>query len=332
MDGNVVRLGVIGAGRHSTSRLLPALSRVPDAVLVAVCDLDLERCSHVARKYSVPVVTTDHREVLALDGLDGVIVCIGPDTHHRIAADAMRVGVPSFVEKPPAVTLDAAAELLAISRSTGVPCMVGFRKRYTPAYRRARDIVSSNEFSAPALFAATRTSGRFAEDETDPTTWFLLDMGVHVIDLARFLCGEVASVYACRPDRSSYAVALTFQNGAVGTLSLTSRDWWSSCDEQVRVVGEGRETVQVDGGVTVTYQRDAEQLVVYRPNFTSVGSDSLVDLGLVPELHEFVAAVRAGRRSESDIEDAFRTMELYEAILSSASRGVPCKVQSGHSK
>jgi predicted dehydrogenase len=74
--------------------------------------------------------------------------------------------------------------------------MVGFRKRYTPAYRRAREIVSSGEFGAPVLFAATRTSGGFAENEADPTTWFLLDMGVHVIDLARFLCGEVASVYA----------------------------------------------------------------------------------------------------------------------------------------
>src|SRR5664280_1806190 len=244
-----LRLGVIGAGQHSRTRVLPAITRLPNVRLAAICDLAPARSAGAASQYAVPSVYTDYRELFASANLDAVAICAGPQVHTQLSIEAMRVGLPVFIEKPPAVSAAAAAEIWSVSRHTGRICMVGFRKRFATAYRKANAIVGSLEFGAPTLLSILRSSGPFAEDPDLPTTWFLLDFAIHVIDLARYMCGEVVEVFAWKVHRSTYAVNLRFANGALGVLALTADHGWASCEERVEITSAARHIVQIEYGV-----------------------------------------------------------------------------------
>jgi myo-inositol 2-dehydrogenase/D-chiro-inositol 1-dehydrogenase len=132
-----LRLGIIGAGRLSSMRIYPCLHYLP-VRLAAVCDLNRAAAERNARKFGGEAIYTDYRAMLDGAGLDAVIVCVGPDMHERLAIDVMEAGLPVYTEKPPAITAAGARAMLAVSRRTGQICMTGFKKRFAPAYQKAR--------------------------------------------------------------------------------------------------------------------------------------------------------------------------------------------------
>src|SRR5690349_5571451 len=134
----------------------------------------------------------------------------------------MEAGLPVYTEKPPAATAAEARGMWEASRRLGVTCMTGFKKRFAPAYRAARAAIEDPAFGAPSLLAASVGSGPYRNDPADPSSQFLLDFGIHAIDLARYLLGDVAEVTARRQGDDSYAVTLAYASGAVGVLALSA--------------------------------------------------------------------------------------------------------------
>ena len=259
--------------------------------------------------------------MLAKAEVDAVIVCIGPQDHARLAVEVMEAGLPVYTEKPPAVTADSARVVAETSRRTGLVCMTAFKKRFAPAYRKLATALAAGDLGAPSLLSIDYASGSYREDPDNPRSQFLLDFAVHIIDLARYLFGEVRQVYAQRRDESAYAVTLTFANGAVGTLALSAHREWAVSTEKVEVTGAAGQFATVENSVRMMRYAGTTIVDWNDPSFSTAGADSLVETGFAGELVEFVDAVRAGRRPESDIESAYRTMCLYEAIRESAAGG-----------
>jgi predicted dehydrogenase len=169
-------------------------------------------------------------EVLRDDDIRAVLLTTPTPTHAELIERAARAGKAIFVEKPVASTLREAEAVLSVLRETGVPCQVGFQRRYDPAYAAAKRRIEAGELGRLETFRA------ISRDPFPPPLKFLrtsggmlVDMGIHDFDSARFFMGEVETVYAVGravrdPSLAEHglydlAVALlTFESGALGTL------------------------------------------------------------------------------------------------------------------
>ncbi|MBI3971228.1 MAG: Gfo/Idh/MocA family oxidoreductase [Chloroflexi bacterium] len=319
-----LRLGIIGAGNLSSRRIYPCLHSIDNLVLAAVCDLDEEKARRNAQKFGGERVYTDFRRMLAEADLDGVVVCVDPRAHEALAVEVMEAGLPVYTEKPPAVTAAGARRMLDTSRRTGRLCMTAFKKRYAPAYVKAKAIVDGLDFGPPHLLSIDYASGPYNNDPANPRRWFLLDFALHIIDLTRFLFGEVAEVFAWEREQTAYAVSLRFANGAVGTLALTSHRDYAVSTEKVELTGGQGRMMTLANSVELTYWQDRQVKAWHSPSFSTAGGDSLIETGFQGELAAFVAACRGGGDAlepPSAIASSYRTMLLYEAIKQSAEAG-----------
>src|SRR5690606_5356381 len=124
------------AGALSSRRIYPYIGAA-GAELVGVCDLDAEKAARNVRRFGGQAYG-DVEQMLAEQKPDGVIVCIGPRAHAKVAMQVMRLGYPVYTEKPPA---ESAAEALAaarVAKETGLLCMTALKKRHNVAYTRAK--------------------------------------------------------------------------------------------------------------------------------------------------------------------------------------------------
>ena len=132
----LTRIAVIGCGSHAVQNLYPcfrlAVHNPPEILgaaigdlaeggaigdLVACCDIDEERARRCARDFGIPRVYTDHRQLLAQEELDGVIVAMHPRIQAAVAIDCLAAGLDVFVEKPPAETVEDCSRRLRSRRA-----------------------------------------------------------------------------------------------------------------------------------------------------------------------------------------------------------------------
>jgi predicted dehydrogenase len=308
------RLCIVGAGSLSTRRIYPYIGAA-GAQLVGVCDLDREKAERNARRFG-GTAYDDMERMLAAEQPSGVILCIGPREHAELASVVMRHGIPVYTEKPPALDAAAALAVARVSRETGVLCTTAFKKRYSLAYSRARQWIETFAPEDLLSISIDYASGPYRDEED--RNGFLLDFAIHIIDLAGYLVGEARQVFAFAKERHAYAVSLRFASGAVGSLNLTDGRSFGVPTEEVEIT--------VRGGNFMTLHNSScwritqgEKPCEWRepPTFISSG-DSGYETGHLAEIEEFVAAIREGRSTRSNIFESYKSMVLYEAIRESA--------------
>ena len=233
----VMRAGIVGAGwigeRHAD-----VLADRADAVVAAVCDLDVDRAAHVADSAGGAMVFSDWREMLDQAGLDALWICTPPRMHADPAVAALEAGLPLYLEKPIARSLDDASRIVAAAR--GAVAAVAYQWR---AVDVLADLKAALEGQTIGCLLAQNVGG------TQSRPWFLnqaegggnvLERGSHHIDLARVLAGEVVAVQAAQSSvrlapRSSdnagdiadaVTILLHFAGGGIGTVVVA----WTSGD------------------------------------------------------------------------------------------------------
>jgi Predicted dehydrogenases and related proteins len=313
MSGSPVRLCMVGAGRHATRNLYPCFALLKNAVVVANADLDLDKARALATSHGIPASYTDYREMVEREQPNGAILCVGPDFHAQTAIELLGRGIAVFTEKPPARDAAQARRVREAWKKSGRVCLTGFKKRFAPAYAKAKAIIDSERFGTAAVLSIFRTSGNYKNTD-DPRSQYLLDSGIHVVDLAQWFFGRVARVSAFRSAPSNFAVTLEFAGGAVGTLALTDRMSYARGWEEVTAVGGNGVCVQVDNSVEmIAFEKDVP-FAAHKPEFVAGSSRSSIETGFVGELQAFVDAIRTGQPTPSSIDSAVHTMEILEAI------------------
>lgn len=132
-----IRLGLVGAGRHCTTVLLPLIPLLP-VRLVAVADPNQANRDAAADAYGIAGRYPDAAAMYAAERLDGVIICVGPRQHPRLVAEAFAAGLHVWVEKPLAMAAGEIDGLIA-ARGDRV-AVVGLKKAFMPGVRRLRDL------------------------------------------------------------------------------------------------------------------------------------------------------------------------------------------------
>jgi predicted dehydrogenase len=320
------RICIVGAGALSTRRIYPYIGAA-GAQLVGVCDLDTEKAQRNAARFGGKVYN-DLNAMLDEQKPDGVIICVGPKGHAKLAMQTMRKGYPTYTEKPPSISAAEALEAARVSKETGVLCTTAFKKRYNIAYSRAREWLSKFDPADYYSLSIDYCSKQYANDTLERT--FLFDFCVHVIDLAGYLFGDVQEVFAFSKGLDAYAVSLKFANGAVGSINLNDGRSFGIPTEEVEITVKGGNFFTVHNS-SVYRVTENEKCTEWRepPTFTSAG-DSGNDTGHLAEIVDFLAAIREKRTTRSNIYESYKSMVLYEAIDQSARTGkvVPVKYEA----
>lgn len=153
-----LRVGVVGAGLIAQVAHLPFLRELSDRFdTVALCDIDAETAAAVAARHGVPQAFTDWRELLE-QPLDAVIV-LTSSSHAPIAIEAARRGLHVLVEKPMCLSVDEGRKMTDAADAAGVTLMVGYNKRYDPAYERFAALVG--ELNDPRMVRVTTFEAPF---------------------------------------------------------------------------------------------------------------------------------------------------------------------------
>ena len=311
-----VRLCIIGAGGHARRNIYPSLYRLEGAEILANCDLDGDLAARVAAQHGIARSYTDYDRMLGEQRPDGVIVCIGPVMHARLALESLDRGLHVYTEKPNAPTLAESQAVARAQERSGKVCMVGYKKRFAPAYRKARALIESEDFGRPAAMSVVRTCGGPLID-ADRLRGHLLDWTCHSLDLATYLFGPVAAVHAFLRPGGRYGIAanLVHAHGAVSQQLLSNATGYPV--ERVFVAGDGGMEATVDNSIDLRAARNGQPFAAHRPSFTTGGAFSDIEQGFAGELIAFVEAIWAGRATEATIQQATHTLAVFEAMMQS---------------
>ncbi len=228
---DVLKIGLIGAGRIGKVHAATVAYRVPDAEIAIVADVDLGAARSVADRLRIPVATDRAEAVMEDPAIGAVFVCSSTDTHAALCRAAAAAGKHIFCEKPIAQNLVEIDRVLAAVAAAGVKLQVGFNRRFDANYRRVRHAIETGEIGAPAILHI------ISRDPAPPPVSYVatsggmfLDMTIHDFDMARFLVGaEVEEVYTRAAvtvdpaigeagDVDTAVILLTFANGVIGTI------------------------------------------------------------------------------------------------------------------
>lgn len=199
--GKNIRGAVIGCGFFALNHLNAWRDLGVD---LAVCDRDADKARQAATEFGARAWYTDAAEMFAHEQLDFVDIVTTMPSHRALVSLALAHRVPTIVQKPFAPTWDDCVTMVEQSRSAGVPLMVHENFRFQTPMLRAAEIVHSGEIGEPTW---ARISFRTNHDVyanqpylAEEEELILLDLGIHLFDLARVFMGEVETV-SCMTQR-----------------------------------------------------------------------------------------------------------------------------------
>jgi len=341
-----LRGAMLGTGSIAVHHLR-AWSAIPGVEIVALANRTRERALAYAQDFHVAPghVYADYRELLASEALDFVDIATAPEIHHAqvLAAAAHRVHV--FCQKPFATSMDQAVEMARACETSGVRCVVNENWRWRRWYRELKQMLAEETIGTPryARFfmhgdgVLPRPDGELpgllvhqAYTATMPHL-ILYEWGIHLVDVLRFLFGDIVSVYA-RTSRISplvkgedmALVVLEFENGITGIIDIS----WGSRAPADRALPRGHLDSLLVEGIKGTIELDPYQEDAFVIT-TAAGTQSLPARGnLTPsEAYQesyfhtqshFIDCLRTGAPAENDARDNLKTLVAVMAAYTSA--------------
>ncbi|MBB3997873.1 Gfo/Idh/MocA family protein [Aureimonas pseudogalii] len=252
-DERRLRVGVLGCGPIAQFAHLEACVKARNADLYAICDAAPDLLARMAATYEPQKAFADYDAMLADPALDAVIVATSDAYHVPMTLKALEAGKHVLCEKPVGVSVEEGEALAATVARSGRTYQVGHMKRFDPALEAARDFVrdemgevlalkawycdSTHRYTNTDAVQPLPVTSKLARKpggnpKADLRQYFMLAHGSHLVDTARFLCGEITAVRArLREAFGAYCwfVETEFASGALGHLDLTvavRMDWF----------------------------------------------------------------------------------------------------------
>lgn len=343
-----VGIGIFGYGFIAGAHV-EAL-RAVGAGVVAVCGPRREAAEAFARRYGIEGVYTDPQHLLDRADVRAVVVCTPDADHAPLTIAAARAGKHVFCEKPLAMNLAEARQMVAAVSEAGVVGMTGFLLRGAPVVRRIAHTLQSGEAGQLISLHTQRYNasllgpGAMATWRTDPTRsglGVLGDLGAHMVDLALLFGGPVRQVSADLltfvhglPDATTgrpvalsldddVALALRFASGAHGTISLSRV---GLADSHLPL---GRSEIVLNASNLAIVSDGMEHAAVHRlgsapqewpvdETVASLDHGQLLTYLGQELMRGFLAAIAAGRPASPTLEDGLAVQAVLEAAARSA--------------
>ena len=346
-----LKIAIVGTGSISHSHIRAYLQN-PDVELYAFCDINEERVKMMGEKYGVKRLYTDEAAMLReLPEIDAVSVCTWNSQHAPCTIMALNAGKHVLCEKPMATCAADAVKMKETAEKNGRLLMVGFVRRYGNDCKILKDYIDNGYFGDIYYGKAT-----YLRRNGSPGGWFgdksrsgggpLIDLGVHVIDLTRYLMGNPlpVSVYgatfhklanrpAIKDKKKGYASStdgpevfdvedlatamIRYENGSVVQIEAAFSLNIKEDEGKIQLFGT-RAGAKLDPSLEMYTELNGYMSNVALDTETALDFDGLFE----GEINHYVDCIR-GRadRCISPAEDGITLMKILDGIYESAATG-----------
>lgn len=225
------RAGLIGCGFFAANHLR-AWRSIADVDLVAVCDIDRAKAEAAAATHGVAAAYDDAEAMFSAESLDFIDIVTTMPTHRPLAELAAGHGVPMIVQKPFAPTIEDCRAIVDAAAAAGIPLMVHENFRFQTPIRAVRAVLDSGVIGRPFFGRITwRTAFDVYANQpylADEERFLLLDLVIHLVDVDRYLFGEVEQL-SCRTQsirpgirgEDAATLLLGHENGVTSVVDAT---------------------------------------------------------------------------------------------------------------
>ncbi|WP_438350693.1 Gfo/Idh/MocA family protein [Paenibacillus sp. FA6] len=344
-----IRIGVIGAGSISELHL-QSYHNHPEAILHAVCDLQVERAQAKAEKYNIPHVYSDYNDLLLNPEIDAISICTWNNSHAEISIAALQAGKHVLVEKPLCKNVEEALAVEEAVHASGKTLQVGFVRRYASNTRIVKAFIEGGDIG-PIYYAKASCIRKLG----NPGGWFsdversgggpLIDVGVHVIDLCWYLMGrpKVASIsgntYKKLGNRSNVQnlkfykatdynaehntvedmanALIRFDNGASLLVDVSFTLHAKQDELTVKLYGE-QGGVELEPELTIITEKH-DTILNSTPQINDLSFDFTA--GFQDEINYFIEVCQGTKTTLSPVEDGVEMMKILCGIYESSKLG-----------
>lgn len=341
-----VRFGIVGCGVIAPFHA-KGIANTLEAELVACCDIIPEKAQKLAADFSVPKFYTDYHEMLASDGIDAVCVCTPSGLHGQVTIDAAKAGKHVLCEKPVEITLAKIDEMVKACRDAGVKLGVIFQRRTSPMWHKIKETIGSGALGKMVLGDAYLKYYR-SQDYYNSGDWrgtweldgggALMNQGVHMIDILRWVMGPIDTIYANADHlardievEDTACAAIKFANGAFGILQGTT-SVYPGMEHRLEFHGELGSICVAGEHITKWHVPGDDgdkgegnvEIGSAASNPTAISSD-----GHQIQIRDLCLSIMEDRDPMVTGEEARKAVEVILAVYESSRSGMPVKLPLG---
>ena len=330
------RVAVVGCGFWSRFQI-PAWLELTNVQCAGVCDARLERAKSIADRFGIPAHFQDPQKLIESVCPDAVDIVTSPGTHAEVVRLAAQHRIPVICQKPMANDWATAREMVQACQDAGVPFFVHENWRWQRPIRELKRVLESGQIGTP-FRARLEFNTSFPVFENQPflrelDQLILLDLGTHLLDVARFLFGEAERLF-CQTQRINSdirgedvaTVLLRMRGGAtvICTLSFASRTELERFPETFVLMEGDRGSVELgpDCWLRTTTREGTVSKRYPSPIYPWADpSYALVHASIVDCHRNLLDALRGQAAAETTGIDNLRTLRLVFGAYESARTG-----------
>lgn len=342
-----MKYALIGCGRVAPNHITAAKEN--HLHIQAICDLDREKAQIFMKDNDLSEdvkIYTDYQELFEREELDLVAIATFSGEHAKIAKEAIRHGINVIIEKPIALSLEDADQMIQLAKENHVKVCTNHQNRFNPTIRKIRQAIDAGKLGNLMYGSATIRWFRgkdYYEQANWRGTWeqdggALMNQCIHNIDLLRWMMGdEVEEVFAYTDnmrhpyiEAEDFGVAIVkFKNGTYGKIEGTTDVYKDGLEETLAIFGD-KGTVRA-GGMSVNHMDvwnvdGEEDLLEQIQRECNENPENVYGFGHVPLYKNMIEAIQNDQDPLVDGKAGRRALEMVLAMYKSASTGKAVKL------
>lgn len=337
-----IRFGIVGCGVIAPNHARAVLA-VEDAELAACCDIIPERAEKLAADHGAPKVYTSYDEMMADPDIDAVCVCTPSGLHGEVTIAAARAGKHVMCEKPVEITLEKIDRMVDECRKAGVKLGVIFQRRTSSLWHTIKKVIDEGRLGKLVLgdlYMKYFRSQEYYDSGEWRGTWeldgggCLMNQGVHMIDILRYLMGPAESIYALADHlvrkmetEDTACAVIKWKNGAFGVLQGTT-SVTPGMNHRLEIHGELGGIIAEGENILRWNVPDVPNPKEVKDNVGDTSSDpkAVAADGHTIQIQDLCRAIKEDRDPMVTGEEARKAVELILAIYRSAQTGQVVKM------
>ncbi|WP_010094728.1 Gfo/Idh/MocA family protein [Ornithinibacillus scapharcae] len=298
------RIGMVGLGGIAQKAYLPILSKATDWEFVGAFSPNAVKRDQICSQYRMQSFTS---LPALIQESDAIFVHSSTDSHYAVVSEILNNGKDVYVDKPLAATVEEAEKLVELSEKYGRKLMVGFNRRFSPMYRRAKEL--AGDFTS-FQFEKHRVNGVGPDDFQDT----MLDDYIHLVDTARWIAGgemrlAFPTIQLNKANHLIFAQHL-FEIGAKAMLTITMHRNAGTNLEEFKLITDGAVIRVTNMNAMEIVQND--MLTIESP---SSWETTLKQKGFEDAVHHFIACVIGDNQPSVDGAEGLKTQILVQQLI-----------------
>lgn len=342
-----MKYAIIGCGRISPNHIAAALDNKLN--VVSLCDIEKERISDLMSNFQLSESTrqyTDYKEMLRVEKPELVAVCTESGKHGEIALDCLDAGANLIIEKPIALSLKDADQIISRARQKNLKVSACHQNRFNKSVQKIREALENKRFGN-LMYATAHIRWNRGESYYRQAPWrgtwaqdggALMNQCIHNIDLLRWMMGDEITEVVGMTDNLCHdyieaedlGIALIrFANGGYGIVEGTTNIFPQNLEETLYIFGE-KGTVKA-GGKSVNLIEEwqfSDSLEDSTEVISRYNEDppNVYGFGHKPLYADVIDAINNDRQPYVTAVHGRNALELVLAIYQSAEAGLPVKL------